>query len=72
MELIYMWRLTENSQGDLIIAFPLGHLKYLVIFVVDTGAQMSAFQSEVAALVNYATQEKELDTWINTQWIASF
>lgn len=39
---------------------PLGPFKYLVIFVVDTGAQMSAFQTEVAALVDYARQGKEL------------
>lgn len=39
----------KNSQGDLIITFPLGPFKYLVIFVVATGAQMSAFQTEVAA-----------------------
>lgn len=32
---------------------------------------MSAFQTEVAALVDYARQEKELGKLIKTQWIAS-
>lgn len=56
---IYMQRLTENSQGDLIITFHLAPFKYLVVFVVDTEAQMSAFQTEVAALVDYGRQENE-------------
>lgn len=32
---------------------------------------MSAFQTEVAVLVDYARQKKELGKLIKTQWIAA-
>lgn len=45
---VYLRRLTENSKGNSLIMFPLGPFKTPVTFLVDTGAQMSALQRDVA------------------------
>lgn len=44
-----MGRLTESSQGHMVIMFFRGPLKSLATLVVDTGAQMSALQIEVGS-----------------------
>lgn len=45
---LYLRRFTENSQRDLKIAFPLDPNKILETFLVDTGAQISAFENNMA------------------------
>lgn len=57
-----MRRLTENSQGDMVITFPLGPFKSLATLVVGTGAQMSALQIEVAIHCGVKPDKKKI--WV--------
>ncbi|XP_064512722.1 uncharacterized protein LOC135415096 [Pseudopipra pipra] len=59
---VYEGKLTENNQGDLVITFPLGPFKSLVTFVVDTGAQVSALQTEAAIQCGIKPDKKKI--WV--------
>lgn len=48
----------ESSKGDLLIALPLGPFKAPTIFLVDTGAQLSALWAEEAACSGTVTDKK--------------
>ncbi|XP_051644256.1 uncharacterized protein LOC127471415 [Manacus candei] len=59
---VYERKLTENNQGDLVITFPLGPFKSLVTSMVDTGAQVSALQTEAATQCGIKPDKKEI--WV--------
>lgn len=47
---LFIRRLTKNSERDLLTTCPIGSHKVPVTFLVDTGAQKSAFKVEDASL----------------------
>lgn len=57
-----MRRLTENSQGHVVIMFSLGSFKSLATLVVDTEAQMSGLQIEVAIHCSIKPDKKKI--WV--------
>lgn len=55
-------RLTENNQGDLLATFPLGPFKTPVIFLIDTGAQMSALSTDMGSRSGVVPDKKRV--WV--------